>query len=90
MLHFLIILFYSYVLIGKKANGTAKNIFTPISSNLKVQSQFSTDTSVEVAPPTVDKKSIQIYEHYVSLAVHGGYMPKASDLALYQKYVNMK
>jgi hypothetical protein len=85
-----IIVYKKYVLIGKKANGTAKNIFTPISLNLKPQSKFSSDTSVQVAPPTVHKKSILIYENYIHTGINGGSLPKASDLALYQKYASFK
>ncbi|EFA02109.1 polyphosphoinositide phosphatase [Tribolium castaneum] len=84
-------MYKKYVLIGKKANGTAKNTNTlPSLALFKPQSNFSEDSSVQVKPPKVDKRSIQVYQNYINVGINGGSEPKASDLALYQKYASFK
>lgn len=81
---------FRYVLIGKKANGTATNVFTPISLNLKTQSKFYDDTSVRVTPPSVSQKSIDAYKNYVDLTVSGGLQLKNNDLDMYRIYASFK
>lgn len=91
-IHYLSRVFFPlrYVLIGKKANGTVQHSFTPVTANLRMDSDFSKDTSLQVTPPTVSKESIAIYERYIETGVRGGFTPKAADLAIYEKYASFK
>lgn len=85
----LVIYDFSYVLIGRKANGTGTKNFTPVSFNLK-PCQLSKDSSLSVTPPKVTSKSIDIYERYIATGFNGGFTPKLSDLELYKKYTMYK
>ncbi|XP_050300102.1 polyphosphoinositide phosphatase [Anthonomus grandis grandis] len=86
-----ILTYKKYVLTGKRANGTAVNIFLQSSkTNIKAVSTFSNDDSFEVKPPTVSQKSIEIYKNYVNLGKYGPSMPKAGDMAIYARYASIK
>lgn len=78
------------MLIGKKASGTVEHSFTPVTANLRMESDFSSDTSLQVTPPTVSEESIAVYKHYIETGLRGGFPPKAEDLAIYQKYASLK
>lgn len=82
-------LFSRYVLIGKKANGTVENSFTPISLNMRNECDFLDDTSLQVTPPTVSADSIAIYERYIQTGMNGGFTPKTEDLEIYAKYASL-
>lgn len=64
--------------------------FTPVTANLRMESDFSKDTSLQVTPPTVDQQSISIYKHYIETAIKGGFPPASKDLDIYQKYASFK
>lgn len=80
---------FRYILIGRKANGTIKNT-TLSSMQLKQQSYFSRDSSLQVSPPTVNQAAISIYEDYINIAVTGGLTPKLNNLEIYKKYASLK
>lgn len=82
-------MYFRYVLIGKKANGTLRCSFTSISSNLQ-ENPFPPDTSLQVTPPKVAEKSVAVYKHYIETALRGGFTPQPKDLAIYQKYASFK
>lgn len=84
------LLYKKYVLIGKKANGTVKNSFAPISVNLRMQSDFSSDTSLQVTPPVVSEESVAVYKRYIETGKRGGLTPKMEDIAIYEKYASFK
>ncbi|XP_030749376.1 polyphosphoinositide phosphatase [Sitophilus oryzae] len=85
-----ILIYKKYVLTGKRANGTALNVFSSNKFNIKPISTFSEDTSTEVKPPTVSEKSIEIYQKYVNLGKYGPQMPKQSDIEIYKQYASLK
>ncbi|KAK9870183.1 hypothetical protein WA026_006270 [Henosepilachna vigintioctopunctata] len=74
-----------YVLIDKKANGTASKNFTTVSFNLRACT-FSEDTSIKTSPPKIKQESINIYKKYIVSGITGGFAPKKSDLDLYKNY----
>ncbi|KAJ8935179.1 hypothetical protein NQ314_012958 [Rhamnusium bicolor] len=74
----------------QKANGTARNIFTPTSISMKSLGELPKDTCFEVTPPKVSQKSIDIYKKYINVGINGGYDPKPSDMAIYKKYASFK
>lgn len=55
-----------------------------------MESDFSTDTTLQVTPPVVNQESIDIYKHYIETGIVGGFTPKAADLAIYEKYASFK
>lgn len=81
---------FRYVLLGKKANGTVRNTFTPTSMLVKSLGELPTDTVFQVTPPKVSQESIEIYKKYISVGINGGFKPKPSDMAIYQKYASLK
>lgn len=85
-----ILTYKKYVLTGKRANGTALNVFSSNKLNIKPLSAIPKDTSYEVTPPVVSKKSIEIYKNYVNLGKYGPKAPKAADMEIYLKYASMK
>ncbi|CAH0560773.1 unnamed protein product [Brassicogethes aeneus] len=84
-----ILTYKKYVLIGKKANGTATNSFTPITIALKTQSNFNQDTTYNVKPVTVTDKAIEKYNSYINLGLTGGLTPKKSDVDIYKNYASL-
>lgn len=89
--HFFTVVFYfRYVLISKRANGTAKNILTPSSMVFKALGALPADTCFEVTPPKVSQESIVVYEKYINIVKYGGYQPKPSDMDIYRKYASYK
>ncbi|XP_050498109.1 polyphosphoinositide phosphatase isoform X2 [Diabrotica virgifera virgifera] len=83
-------MYKKYVLIGKKANGTAKNVFQSITVNQKMLHELSTDSVFQVTPPKVSEASIDIYKKYIEVGKHGGFQPTRSDLLIYERYANYK
>ncbi|XP_056641119.1 polyphosphoinositide phosphatase isoform X2 [Diorhabda sublineata] len=81
-----VLTYKKYVLIGKKAIGTAKNVFQSISTNQKMLDEFSTDSVYRVTPPEVSATSIDIYKRYVQVGQNGGFSPKTSDIQIYEMY----
>lgn len=77
------------MLLGKKANGTVRNTFTPTAMLVK-SLEFPTDTVFQVMPPKVSQESVEIYKKYISVGLNGGFKPKPSDMAIYQKYASLK
>ncbi|XP_074039446.1 polyphosphoinositide phosphatase FIG4 isoform X2 [Leptinotarsa decemlineata] len=85
-----ILTYKKYVLIGKKASGSAMNAFNPISRPMKAMGEFPKDSCFEVTPPTVSQDSIEIYKKYISVGKNGGFQPKPSDMEIYRKYASYK
>lgn len=81
-----ILMYRKYVLIGKKANGTAKNVFQSVSANQKMLEELSTDSVFQVTPPKVSAASINIYKQYIEVGKNGGFYPKTSDIKIYEMY----
>ncbi|KAG5869516.1 hypothetical protein JTB14_035113, partial [Gonioctena quinquepunctata] len=85
-----ILIYKKYVLVGKKASGSAKNIFNPVSRPMKTLGEFSGDSCFEVKPPKVSQASVAVYEKYINIGKNGGFSPKTSDVEIYRKYASYK
>lgn len=81
---------FRYVLIGRRANGTARRKFISSPFNLLEQHAFTADTSIEVTVPTVTQESKDVYGRYIETGINGGFNPKPEDLAMYQNYASFK
>ncbi|CAH1159816.1 unnamed protein product [Phaedon cochleariae] len=85
-----ILTYKKYVLIGKKASGSAKSIFTSPCGEMKTVGDIPRDTCFKVTPPIVSQGSIQVYKKYISVGEKGGVRPRASDMEIYRKYASFK
>lgn len=52
------------------------------------RSSFCLDSSVETDPPTVDRRSRDIYNRYVAMAAKGPQPPANRDLLMYRKFTS--
>ncbi|XP_018336743.1 polyphosphoinositide phosphatase isoform X2 [Agrilus planipennis] len=82
-----LLLYKKYVLIGKKANGTIKSCNI---SSWTPTSNFSNDSSFQVAVPQVKPESIDIYKRYLRVGKYGGFNPIKRDLDIYKKYASLR
>ncbi|XP_066248294.1 polyphosphoinositide phosphatase [Euwallacea similis] len=85
-----VLTYKKYVLTGRRANGTTIAWFTPNDTSIKPLSFFPRNDAFEVTPPTVDKRSINVYETYVNLGKYGPKTPKDADMAVYIKYTSFR
>lgn len=83
-------MYYRYILIGKKANGSVRNPLTPTTLALKPMSELPRDTCFKVKEPKVSVDSKDIYQKYVNIGKFGGVDPSSSDMAIYAQYARYK
>lgn len=69
-----------------KSNGNSSNTGAPLV--LIQRSSFCRDSSVETYPPTVPRRSRDLYHNYVSTATSGPQPPDHRDLLMYRKFAS--
>ncbi|CAL4066485.1 unnamed protein product, partial [Meganyctiphanes norvegica] len=91
-------LYKRYVQIGQATNGmpTQSNIMSESNSKQASASfmlvgrpfSFTQDSSVETEPPSVPRRSRDIYNNFVAMATKGPQPPPHRDVLLYQKFAS--